>query len=109
MNPIPRMRNLTPEQHAAADALIRAYRYAQLETVKLELERDGVKVSSRSALYRYAKQLRQRDQLTMAEADATVVTIVQRDTGQVTLLTTPLSAETIANLVAESVASARVS
>jgi len=89
---------LTPEQNAIADACIRKYRFARLDVVKAELEESGILIG-RSALHRYMKGLRMSDGFQMAQDDATVVTIVERATGRVTVLATAVEAEAIASFI----------
>lgn len=89
MGRISTFKYLTPEQHAKADALIRKHRYAQIDVVHEALTEMGVSIS-RSAVGRYIQKLRLSDGLVMDYKDATVVTIVERSTGNVFVLKTPV-------------------
>lgn len=89
---------LTPEQHAVADACIRRYRYARIDAVLEELQAVGIKIS-RSALGRYMKQLGERDGMLMDSSDATVVTIVDRASGNVMVLKTAVNWSALASYI----------
>ena len=99
---------LTPEQNAAADACIRQYRYARLDEIVEALEAQGI-VMTRSAVGRYMKKLRERDGMLMDATDATVVTIVDRASGNVIVLKTALGGSELASRIQAFVSAADVS
>ena len=80
---------LSPEENALTDALIRRFRYSQIDVVREELQQSGIKIS-RSALGRYMKKLGERDGFLMDDRDATVVTIMERSTGHVIVVKSPV-------------------
>ncbi len=89
---------LTPEQHAIADACIRRYRYARIDAILEELQAADIKIS-RSALGRYMKQLGESDGMLMETNDATVVTIVDRASGNVMVLKTAVNWSALASYI----------
>lgn len=94
MGRVSTLHRLSPEQQAIADALIRRYRYAQIDVVREELELSGISIS-RSALGRYMKKLGERDGHFLDANDATVLTLMDRSTGRVFVAKSPASPEAL--------------
>lgn len=90
---------LKPEQRAIVDGCVRRHLYVNTAAMVLELAGRGITLS-KSGLNRYALKLREADALHAGTPDATVVIIVDRETGSVTSLTTGASRDAIASLVA---------
>lgn len=89
---------LEPEQHAKVDACLRRHRFANLDAMLAELQADGISIS-RSALHRYARDLKARDVEQVGTADNTVVVIMERASGTVRTITTAASGAAIAALI----------
>ena len=90
---------LKPEQRAIVDGCIRSHLYVNTAAMVLELAGRGIQLS-KSGLNRYALKLKEGDARHTGTADATVVIIVERETGSVTSLTTSASRDVVAGLVA---------
>lgn len=90
---------LKPEERAIVDGCIRRHLYVNTAAMVLELAGRGINLS-KSGLNRYALKLREGDSRHAGTADATVVIIVERQTGSVTSLTTSASRDVVACLVA---------
>ena len=90
---------LKPEHRAIVDACIRRHLYINTAAMVVELAGRGIKLS-KSGLHRYASKLREGDALHAGTPDATIVIIVERGTGAVTVLTTSASRDVVAGLVA---------
>jgi hypothetical protein len=63
--------------------IIRSHRYIGLDAILADVLKAGVGDISRSALGRYVPALKQRDSLKATPEEDTVITVVERRTGQV--------------------------
>lgn len=79
------IRTLGPAKSNTVDQVIRAYRYIHLDDMVLELADRGIKIA-RSTLHRYLRALRERDMLCARPEEGTIVTIVERATGEVRVI-----------------------
>lgn len=91
---------LPAEQQALVNKSIRSNRYRDLDIIMDELSDLGVGGFSRSALHRYLCVLREKDALCAQPEDGTIVTIVERGTGEVRVVKTSASGEAVAALIA---------
>ena len=89
---------LQEHEKMAVDRCIREHRYVGLDDMVSTLDEQGIKVT-RSSLHRYLLKLRDRDATLATPEEGTIVTIVERATGEVRLVKTAASAESIATLI----------
>lgn len=90
---------LLPEhEKMAVDRCIREHRYTGLDDMVSELAEQGIKVN-RSSLHRYLLKLRDKDATLATPEEGTIVTIVERATGEVRLVKSAASADAIATLI----------
>jgi len=89
---------LPEHERMAVDRCIREHRYMGIENMVLALVEQGIKVN-RSSLHRYTVKLRDKDATLATPDEGTIVTIVERATGQVRLVKCAASAEAIATLI----------
>lgn len=85
-------------ERIAIDRCIREHRYMGLDDMVADLAAQGVSVN-RSSLHRYMLKLREKDAKLATPEEGTIVTIVERATGQVRLVKTAASADAIATLI----------
>lgn len=85
---------LPSDQHAKVEALIRQFKYANLDALKHLLSTDGILIS-RSALGRYARNLKARDGLMPGGEARTVIVIFDRATGSATTVTSSASKDVV--------------
>lgn len=93
--------NLPTEDQARVDECIRAHRYANLDFIMVATREMGLTGFSRSALARYVNSLKERDSLHANPVEGTIVTIVERGTGEVRVVKTSASGLAIAALIAK--------
>ena len=90
---------LPADQKAKAIAVLRANRHQSLDWITATLsEQAGVEVS-RSAVHRALAKLNIYDRQNAAMGEGTVVTIVERATGEIRLVTTGLPASTVEAMI----------
>lgn len=90
---------LPANQKAKAIAVLRANRHQSLDWITAALsEQVGVE-TSRSAVHRALAKLNAYDRRSAATGEGTVVTIVERATGEIRLVTTGLPASTVEGLI----------
>ena len=90
---------LLPEaERIAIDRSIREHRYMLLDEIVADLTAQGI-VVGRSSLHRYVVKLRENDATLATPEEGTIVTIVERGSGEVRLVNTAASAEAIATLI----------
>ncbi len=99
MPPSSMFNTLNPLALDRVNRIIREHRYVNLAQVQDQLEKDGLSVK-KSTLHRYVVQLRERDALCARPEEDTIVTIVERSTGEVRVVKTAISAEAVAALLA---------
>jgi hypothetical protein len=85
-------------ERMAIDRCIREHRYMGLDDMVFDLAAQGITVN-RSSLHRYMLKLRDRDSTLAAPEEGTIVTIIERSTGEVRLVKSAASAEAIATLI----------
>ena len=85
-------------ERIAIDRTIREHNYLVLDNILSDLEGQGIKVS-RSSLHRYVFALKEKDINLASPEQGTIVTIVERATGEVRLVKSAASAESIATLI----------
>lgn len=87
------------EQQLRAIALMRANRHRTLDEIVEELKTlDGMTIS-RSSVHRTLRKLNARDQLLANDQEQVIVTIVDRGTGEVRVIKTPVLAEMIESMI----------
>jgi hypothetical protein len=91
---------LPPELHSAVVDCIRAHRHFTLDELMSALEELGFSQISRSALHRFFTTLDQRDALCANPNEGTIVTIVERGTGEVRMVKSSASGLAIQSLIA---------
>jgi hypothetical protein len=90
---------LLPEaERIAIDRSIREHRYMLLDEIVADLAAQKIAVG-RSSLHRYVVKLREKDATLATPEEGTIVTIVERGSGEVRLVKTAASAEAIATLI----------
>jgi len=90
---------MLPEaERIAIDRSIREHRYMLLDEIVADLTAQGITVG-RSSLHRYVVKLREKDATLATPEEGTIVTIVERSSGEVRLVKTAASAEAIATLI----------
>lgn len=92
------VRRLPLETQAVVERCIRAHSYGSLDVIVDELTGLGVKLS-RSSLHRHAKALRDKDGLCALPEEGTIVTIVERGTGEVRVVKTSASGAAVSELL----------
>lgn len=76
---------LLPEaERIAIDRSIREHRYMLLDEIVADLAAQGI-VVGRSSLHRYVVKLREKDATLATPEEGTIVTIVERGSGEVTV------------------------
>jgi Protein of unknown function (DUF3486) len=101
--------NLPIDQQTQVDKLIRLHRYRNLDLI-MEAARDcGITGFSRSALHRYLQDLKQSDALCANPDEGTIITIIERGTGEVRVIKTSASGSAIVTLIEKSTARFAVS
>ncbi len=85
-------------ERIAIDRCIREHRYMGIDNMVADLAEQGVSVN-RSSLQRYMQKLREKDASLATPEEGTIVTIVERASGQVRLVKTAASADAIATLI----------
>ena len=101
MGRISNINRLPGDQQAIVDSCIRQCRYQDLDFILKEVKRLGVPHVSRAGLYRYLVQLKEADSLLADPSQGTIVTIVERSTGEVRVLKTSASAIAIVSMIAK--------
>ncbi len=91
--------NLPIEKQMQVDQCIHAHRYISLNGMMITLRELGITTVSRSALGRYVAGLRERDALHAQPEEGTLVTIVERSTGEVRIVKTCASGLAVAALI----------
>jgi hypothetical protein len=89
---------LPEHERIAIDRCIREHRYMVLDDIVADLAAHGVTVG-RSSLHRYMVKLREKDATLAAPEEGTIVTMVERATGEVRLVKSAASADAIATLI----------
>ena len=92
------VRQLTQEQQSTIDRCIRAHRYLDLDAIVMTLK-DMEVTLARSTLHRYVSQLRRKDSLCALPDEGTIVTLVERGTGEVRIVKTAASAVALAAMI----------
>lgn len=82
------------------DQVIRDHGYIQLDDIVGELAQREIKLA-RSTLHRYLRELRQRDLLCATPEEGTIVTIVERATGEVRVVKCRLPGSILFDLIRE--------
>ncbi len=91
---------MTAEEEVKLDRCVRAHRYASLDAMLVDLDRHGIKIS-RSALHRHAAKLKEKDALCAGPEETTIVSIIERSTGEIRVLRTHVSGAVVAALIEE--------
>lgn len=85
-------------ERIAIDRCIREHRFMGIEGMVADLKAQGLSVN-RSSLHRYMLKLREKDSTLATPEEGTIVTIVERATGEVRLVKSKASADAIATLI----------
>jgi hypothetical protein len=85
-------------ERIAIDRCIREHRYMGLDRMVADLAAQGLSVN-RSSLQRYMSKLREKDANLATPEEGTIVTIVERASGEVRLVKSAASADAIATLI----------
>lgn len=93
---------LAADKQVAAVALLRANRHLSLDQVKEALEKELGIQASRSAVHRFLVKLAAYDRRRAAKNEDTIITIVERTTGEVRIISTSLPASTVEALIRQS-------
>lgn len=91
-------RRLEAETRGIVDRCIRANQYQDLLGIVAELAGQGITIP-RSTLHRYVTALREADALCALPDEGTIVTIVERGTGQVRVVKTAATGLAVAALI----------
>ncbi|MCD2164689.1 hypothetical protein [Comamonas koreensis] len=91
--------SLIPLALDRVNRIIREHRYVNLSKIQEQLAKDGLDVK-RSTLHRYVVALKKRDALLARPEEDTIVTIVERSSGEVRVVKTAITAEAVAALIA---------
>ena len=87
---------LQPEQFELAKQCIRSHRYMILDAILADMRELGIQGVSRSTLGRYVPTLKAQDEMKAAPGEETVITIVERSSGEVRVIRTGVSAASVA-------------
>lgn len=98
MSRIPAVLKLTPVQHATVDAVLRKWRFSDLDGMVAELAEAGITIS-RSALHRYAAKLRKSKSVPPAYAPASIVVVIDAQSGATITVPSHATPEAIAALI----------
>lgn len=90
---------LPAEEQSKVHEIIRAHRYLILDNILEDIKALGIRGVSRSALGRYVPRLKAQDFIKAAPDEGTVVTIVERSTGKVLVVTTAAAADLVAEKI----------
>ena len=74
---------LPADQRTALQDCVRAHRHLTLNEILAVLEERGFKGIFRSTLHRYIQQLNRKDVLYANPTEGTIITIIERGTGEV--------------------------
>lgn len=91
--------SLPVEQQAQVDECIRSHRYMNLDSIMEAIGEFGISGVSRSALHRYLGGLKEKDALHAHPEEGTIITIVERGTGEVRIVKTCASGLAIATMI----------
>ena len=92
---------LPPKVRSAVIDCIRAHRHFTLDEIILALEERGFMDVSRSSLHRFLPRLDKNDALLANPEEGTIVTIVERGSGEVRTVNSSASGLAIATLIKE--------
>lgn len=101
--------SLPLDQQLQVDDCIRSHRYMNLDSIMDAVQRRGIAGFSRSALHRYLKGLKVNDALHANPEEGTIITIVERGTGEVRVIKTRGSGMAIAAMIEKISTSANIS
>lgn len=93
------IQRLTPDVRVKFDALLSAHPHFTLDQLMSLLAENNLDVCSRSALGRYLAAENGRRSFPPLDDDETVITIIERRSGEVRVLRTPVSATLVAAAV----------
>ncbi|KAB2905597.1 MAG: helix-turn-helix domain-containing protein [Burkholderiaceae bacterium] len=91
--------SLAPELQTRVIALVRANRHKSLDDIKAVLTASEGITISRSAIHRTLTKLNARDHLVALPAEQTVVTVVDRVSGEVRVVKTAIPAAVIEAMI----------
>lgn len=80
---------------------IRTHRYIQLDDILVSIKKLGIDGMNRSSLHRHIVKLKVRDSLNAKPSEGTIITIVERATGEVRVIKSSAPAVAIASLIAK--------
>ena len=92
------IKQLDQQVQLEVDRTIRSHGYVNLDRMLEALQAMGLSIT-RSSLYRYVVDLRARDALTAHPDEGTIITVVERSTGQVRVIKTSMSADSVVALL----------
>lgn len=98
MGRISSIHRMDDQQRAVVDRCIREHRYTGLSDIAATLADQGITIP-RSNLHRHLSALREKDALVASPDEGTIVTIVERGTGEVRVLKTTASGQAIAAMI----------
>lgn len=94
------VKKMKPEHRIVVEDTIRKHNYLGLDEMVVELEKKGIMIT-RSTLHRYLQRLEAKDHLLAGPDEATIITIVERGTGEVRVIKTSASASILANIIVQ--------
>lgn len=90
---------LTPEQQESFKSCVRSHQYVNLDLMMVDLQKRGIAGITRSALHRHVVRLKEADALCANPDQGTVITIMERGSGEVRVVKTSASALSIATML----------
>ena len=90
---------LSADHQESLKGCIRSHQYVNLDLMMADLEKRGVTGITRSALHRHVVNLKESDALCASPNEGTVVTIIERGTGEVRVIKTSASGLSIATML----------
>jgi hypothetical protein len=90
---------LSPEHQESLKACIRSHQYVNLDLMMVDLKKRGITGITRSALHRHVVNFKESDALCASPDEGTVVTIIERGSGEVRVIKTCASGLSIATML----------
>ena len=92
------VRRLAIEDQVVVDRCIRAHSYCSLDAIVEDLAEQGIHLS-RSSVHRHAQKLQIADGLFALPSEGTIITIVERGSGEIRVLKTSASGAAVAEFL----------
>lgn len=90
--------SLEPEKQAKALALVRAHRHKSIDDVRALMEAEGIDMA-RSSLHRAMTKINARDQLLVRAEEQSVITVVDRISGEVRVIKACIPGDLVETLI----------